>query len=444
MQEVGRAPLTFGQTSLWRAIEGWTTDRMWHANSRGTWGLPDDCTVASVRAALSAMVERHEGLRTGYVADRSGGVEQIVWHPQDLPVEAVELGEAGRGQAAEVTAQLVREPFALDRELPWRARIVTDRGQPVSLALAIHHITVDGWALSLLHDELLDLLAGRTPPALGMTCRDVAAQQRGPGWTPRRASATAYWHEVLTSAAPLLIGAQQVAPGPLTTWMARLSSPALTYAARALAARLKVTAHAVMLAAFCHSIARRAGEEAAVVMLMSGNRGEPAWRSVVSSFNQAVPLIVRTDPAGDLMTLAQRVHREAMTAYWNGCFDPDTRTETDFGSVRNGSTDRFRYFFNLVGTRATTATTRDAPTPHAVIPDQMTVSSTPGVGIGYPLYFVAGAASPDDYVLQEINGATHGDATAAHLESIGALIADQLRALDPDEPPSPPHRPEVQ
>src|SRR5262245_4835487 len=196
MREMGRAPLTFGQLSLWRAIEPWPADRKWHANSRATWDLPDDCTIASVRGALSTMVQRHEGLRTGYAPDSRGGVEQVVWHAQDLPVEVVERGATARAQAEEITAALVRQPFALHRELPWRACVLTDRGQPVSLAVAIHHITVDGWALSLLHDELHDLLADRNPPAPGMTCRDVAAQQRAAGWAPRRASATAYWRDV--------------------------------------------------------------------------------------------------------------------------------------------------------------------------------------------------------------------------------------------------------
>jgi len=110
--------LTFGQMSLWRHIEGWPPDRTWNANSRATWDLPAGCTVESVRAALSAMVERHEGLRTGYVLDGAGGVEQVVWHPSELPVAEVERGATALQDAPEITAGLIREAFALDRELP--------------------------------------------------------------------------------------------------------------------------------------------------------------------------------------------------------------------------------------------------------------------------------------------------------------------------------------
>src|SRR5204863_478607 len=80
----------------------------------------------------------------------------------------------------------------------------------------------------LLHDELIDRLAGRVPPPPAMTCREVAAQQRSDRWAPRRASATAYWREVLTSAAPLLVDPCDAVPGPRTTWLVRLTSAGLT------------------------------------------------------------------------------------------------------------------------------------------------------------------------------------------------------------------------
>jgi hypothetical protein len=442
VQEPSRALLTFGQLSLWRAIEQWPADRMRHANSGYTWDLPDDCTVESVRRSLNALNARHDGLRTSY-ACRRNDVEQVTWKPSDVAVATAELGGNARNRAGGITAELVRRPFHLERDRPWRGVVVTDRGRPVSLALAFHHIAVDAWATDLLHEELLDLLARRPLATPGPTCRAIAEEQRSAGWARRRESAIAHWQDVLAGAdlspGSAVAGTAPGSGGPVASVVirsARLHAPTVASAARVLAARLQVTMHGVMLAAFCRSLADRTGQHTFVVMLMSGNRGIPGWRSVVSSFNQLTPVLIQLDPAEDFRTFASRVNLNATVAYWNGCYDPDLRAKVGADYGRIGSTLGFPYVFNFVGDRTMPVPDGAASDQHHE-PSEIIESSTPGTGIGYPLYFVAGGEGHVDYCLHEITTAVGGAATRAQLQSFSKIILDQFDATCPELPGSP-------
>lgn len=419
MQEVGRAPLTFGQLSLWRAIEKWPMERMKHANTGLTWSLPAGCTLESVRHSLNVLSERHEGLRTGYVASGHRNVEQVTWAPTDVPVATAELGAGTGDRAVEMTRELAQKQFALERDRPWRVLVITDRGRPARLAVAVHHITVDAWAVDIFRAELLDLLADRPLGPPGPTCRFIAEEQRSAGRARRRESALAHWRHALDSVdlPRTEHPSGPVGPAPVSTRSVHLRSSGLASATRVLADRLQVTAHGVVLAAFCRTLSERTGRREFVVLLMSGNRGEPGWRSVVGSFNQLVPLVVQVDPAEDFGSFARRVNRDATVAYWNGCYDPDSRAELGASYGRRGSTLGIPFVFNFVGDR-----TKAAAEPAG---EQISESSAQGVGIGYPLYFVADGGGLSSYSLREITSAPDGAQTRAHLQAFRTVILDE-------------------
>ena len=70
MTETVRAPLTFGQLSVWRSIEHLPPDTT-EANLSQEWDLPDGTDVSAVRRALDALERRHEALRTTFVPARA-------------------------------------------------------------------------------------------------------------------------------------------------------------------------------------------------------------------------------------------------------------------------------------------------------------------------------------------------------------------------------------
>ena len=68
LRELARAPLTFGQLSLWRSVERLPPGQLVNTNVGYVWELPRGCTVEAVLNALDMLQERHESLRTGYVS----------------------------------------------------------------------------------------------------------------------------------------------------------------------------------------------------------------------------------------------------------------------------------------------------------------------------------------------------------------------------------------
>ena len=97
----GKLPLSFAQQRLWfldQLDPGLGRVQHGHAAPR----CPEQLDVAALRAALDAVVERHEVLRTRLVADDDGVPRQIIDPPAPFELPVVDLaGEAepGRGRA---------------------------------------------------------------------------------------------------------------------------------------------------------------------------------------------------------------------------------------------------------------------------------------------------------------------------------------------------------
>ncbi|GAA3511922.1 hypothetical protein GCM10022220_59040 [Actinocatenispora rupis] len=112
--------------------------------------------AAALRAALAEVADRHESLRTLFVAVDGRPVRRVL--PSVRPVLDVVVGDP----AATVEAA-ARYRFDLAAEPPIRATLCTDPTDPSAhaLLLVMHHIAVDGWSLPPLVRDLSTAYAGR-------------------------------------------------------------------------------------------------------------------------------------------------------------------------------------------------------------------------------------------------------------------------------------------
>jgi hypothetical protein len=383
MDEVARAPLTFGQLSVWRSIEDLPPERGNSANLAGAWPLPPGSTPDGVRAALDLIERRHESLRTGYQRSGTHGIEQVVWPARGVAIDTVEVGDGGDAgdvamAAEEQASALAVEAFALEHERPWRLRLVTSVGRPTHLAECVHHMAADGAGIGLVHSELRELLAGGTFTEPAPTCRALAVAQREDGaWQRRTAAALAHWRGSLAAAGP----APSSVEARKARWGRLRSVPALA-AAQAVAAATETSVHSVVFAAFCRTLSERLGETELLVALVAGNRTEPRFRSLVSSVNQLVPLVVRSEPGESFAELTRRLHWQTLLAYRRACFDVDAVAalagEQGYDAVGTG----FRHFFNFMPGTAT------GPPPHG--PEWTVEVRDRGRDNGFPFYLKAG------------------------------------------------------
>src|SRR4051794_27272370 len=286
-----RAPLTFGQLSLWRSIQGLPPEV---CNLPQLWTLPTGTSLASVERALETLEDRHESLRTRYEADGVQSLTQAVWDSAAVSLDVVEAGGDGSGEgAAAVAEKLAAAPFDLAVDRPWRACAVTCGGVASRLAICIHHIAVDAWAINQLNEEFLALLDGRSLPDTASNPRDLAADQWSAARPGRRKSARRYWQEIF-EAAPAM-EREDAAEAVSSRW-AKVSSAAAVEAAGQIPARLEVSVPSVVLTAFCLALGQQTGREKVLVAVYTNNRSDPRWEKLVAAQNQIIPLLFARDP----------------------------------------------------------------------------------------------------------------------------------------------------
>ncbi|GLZ55908.1 non-ribosomal peptide synthetase [Actinomycetospora sp. NBRC 106378] len=107
--------------------------------------LTGDLDADALEAALNDVVARHAPLRTVVAGESQRILEHVRvpwqrWHTTDAqgqPWATADIGDA-------IDAEIAR-PFALDRELPVRALLISD-DEGSTLVLTLHHVATDEWS----------------------------------------------------------------------------------------------------------------------------------------------------------------------------------------------------------------------------------------------------------------------------------------------------------
>ncbi|GAA0664587.1 hypothetical protein GCM10010193_14930 [Kitasatospora atroaurantiaca] len=314
-------PLSHGQLSVWRDIEGLPRERWHEANTWAHWPVPDGFGTERVRRALHTLGARHQSLHTLYEFDDPAKPRQLL-RRFDGDVELT-VAESAPGGPAAVAAELLGRPFDLRSEYGWRARIVTDGGRPSGVVLVKHHMTADGWCDGVLAADFQRLLQDPALPAEPSAPgpSELAAWQHAEHRSRQRNAASAHWEKVFTSGRAGYPRADAPATGYL---QCTLRSRHARAGARALADRTGTPLSSVVLAAYTFSLARVTGIGLLVAQLMSSNRFLPEWREVVTSMNQWTAAPLAMAPGTGFAEHAALVHRASLAAYRHGMYDVDT------------------------------------------------------------------------------------------------------------------------
>ncbi|MEU4626609.1 non-ribosomal peptide synthase/polyketide synthase [Actinoplanes sp. NPDC023801] len=181
----GELPLSFAQQRLWFLHEldpgGGEYHTVTALRLRGT------LDTERLGTALSALVARHESLRTTFHTTAGGHGRQVIRDPYPVVCERVDLTGVPARQRDERLRDVLDEAGRLPFDLAGtvlRPVLVRLAGDDHVLLLVLHHIVTDGWSTGVLLDELAECytagLEGRPPrlPALPVQYADFAAWQR--------------------------------------------------------------------------------------------------------------------------------------------------------------------------------------------------------------------------------------------------------------------------
>src|SRR5262245_5931491 len=180
----GALPLSFAQQRLW------FLDQLGIGHTYNiplAWRLSGSLNVEALQRTLTAIVQRHESLRTTFHTVQ-GQPRQVINPPASIPLLVIDLRQLSVDtQAAEVTRRShaeMQRPFDLRHDIMLRALLLHLCRDEHILLLTLHHIAADGWSLGILLRELATLyraFAHEQPsplPALAIQYADFAAWQR--------------------------------------------------------------------------------------------------------------------------------------------------------------------------------------------------------------------------------------------------------------------------
>ncbi|MCK1516314.1 amino acid adenylation domain-containing protein [Bradyrhizobium sp. 190] len=206
-----RATLSHAQERLWF---------LWNMDPGGTAytvasaiRLKGKLDHAALSRAISEVVQRHEVLRTTFVAIDGRG-KQVIHDAMSVGIRHEDLRSYSARDRAEHAAELKRSelarPFDLVNGPLLRVALLRFGDDEHELLLLAHHIAVDGWSLDVMLEELAGLYrngigqdAGR-PPIPMIQYADFAAWQRNWLAGGEGDRQFAYWRGKLGDAHPVL------------------------------------------------------------------------------------------------------------------------------------------------------------------------------------------------------------------------------------------------
>lgn len=284
-----KLPLSFAQQRLWFLQQLEPQSPAY--NLSGAVRLTGDVQVADLHAALQALVDQHEILRTGFSSD-GGEPAQVILASAALALPLIEV------DSEEQLHKLLREdamtPFALETAPLLRASLYRLAPQSFVLALNCHHIVADGWSLQLIIDGLCqhyrELRQGQKPllASQPMQYADYALWQRQ--WMDSAAcqQELSYWREQLSGEIPVLdLAVDFPRPAHASQAGGRVEGrlpEALARRLRAFSASHGWSNFIPMLAAFQLLLRSRSGEDDILVGVPAANRHHVALQPLVGCF----------------------------------------------------------------------------------------------------------------------------------------------------------------
>ncbi len=274
-----------------------------------------------LESSLQELVNRHEGLRTGFPEVKGRPIQHI---KASVTVK-LSISEVLEKEVFARLQQEAKQPFNLSQGPLFRVHLFRIEDQHYCLSIVLHHIISDGWSIGVMVRELAALyeaLAAGKVPNLGelpIQYADFVAWQRQQLQTEGFQRELNYWKQQLQGKlSRLKLPCDRPRPG-IPTFAGKKCffqfSHSLTEAVRELNRQEEVTLFMTLLAAFkillfCYS----QQADIAVGSPVAG-RERPETRGLIGFFINT--LVLRTDLSGNpnFKEVLQRVRAVASGAY---------------------------------------------------------------------------------------------------------------------------------
>ncbi|MCA9419494.1 MAG: amino acid adenylation domain-containing protein [Nitrospira sp.] len=322
-------PLSFAQQRLW-FLEHWEPNSALY-NVSSVFRLRGPLRVDALRAALAALVARHESLRTVFPVVDDLPYQHIpslteLAYPTltltEVPDEAEKIREA---TLLRLITEETQRPFNLTRGPLARAHLLRVAETEAVFVLTLHHIITDGWSMEILLKELSVLYAAEltgTPaslPALPCQYADFVIWQRNWLQGDVLADQVTYWRRQLDGAPPVLELPTDYPRPVVPSYRGakhQFTFPAeLTQALHIFSHRSGISLFMTLLAAFQVFLARYTGQTDIVVGSPMANRTHPASEGLIGLLVNTLLFRTRLPGNPTFAEVVARVKEVCLNAY---------------------------------------------------------------------------------------------------------------------------------
>ena len=321
------APLSYTQEVLWFIDQLEPSSSRY--NIKKAFRLNGYLNIEILQQALDAIVAHHEILRTNYLSKDGNPIQVIARQRRSVELQIIDLKHYGQAkqktQVQKILQQESQRPFNLKSDMLLRSYLLQLTPQEHILLLVVHHISFDGWSMSILWEQLTQLyqafLEGKANPLekLPFQYADYAVWQRE--WLTGEIleKQLKYWQQQLAGANPLLeLPTDRPRPPVQSYHGASLSLTlplSLSDNLKQLCRQEGVTLYMTLLAAFQILLYRYSGQEDIIVGSPIAGRTRADIEGLIGFFSNA--LVLRTNLSGNpsFQELLRQVRSITLDAY---------------------------------------------------------------------------------------------------------------------------------
>ncbi|MEM9927323.1 MAG: amino acid adenylation domain-containing protein [Cyanobacteria bacterium P01_D01_bin.50] len=318
-ENLNELPLSFAQQRLWflHQLEPDTTAY----NIAIAWRFTGNLDIAVLESCLNIIVQRHEILRTAFVAV-DGQPSQVIVPELLLGLPIIDLrslAEVNRHTVVDkLTKQEARCPFNLTEAPLLRVKLLQLTDKENILLLTLHHIIADGWSRGVILRELTALYKGSTLPDLPIQYVDFAVYQQQWLQGEELTAQINYWKQQLQNLSVLELPTDNPRK-PVQTFRSAtesiLISKEVLDGLKNLSKKQSVTLFMSALAAFKVLLHRYTSQDDIAIGSPIANRNWQELEPLIGFFVNT--LVLRTDVSGNpsFLELLQRVKEVAAAAF---------------------------------------------------------------------------------------------------------------------------------
>ncbi len=283
--------------------------------------------VEALERSLNAIIQRHEILRTIFVA-KDGQPMQMIIPRLTVPLPLVNLQHLSETEQETEMLRLMNEeaqhPLDLSHGPLLRTTLLRLKAQEHVLIMSIHHIIFDGWSGGVFFRELIafyETFANDQPstlPDLPVQYADFAVWQREALQGERLATQLAYWKKQLAGAPTILtLPTDRPRPSTLTNRGSNCFfklPTSLSEALKALSHQEGVSLFMTLVASFQTLLYRYSGQEDILLGTATAERSQAELEHLIGFFINT--LVLRTDLSGNptFRELLKRVREVTLEA----------------------------------------------------------------------------------------------------------------------------------